>query len=489
MQPSRPLPPGEKRVLAALLVHLWFLPWALGSVHAWAQVTSLCLAAVGLAVALTAGSGYTDGRRQMSDGGIGDSEVRPRSSVVRLLKFPPFWIGLALLAYMLVQASNPFARYGTDGKIWWLKTVPNIAWLPTSIDSPFAQFNLWRQFIIYSSAWLTVCTVGIGITRRRSVMILLGGLALNSLVLTLLGFYLRMVHPLHQVLWIQHYYTTRIATFASFTYKNHAGAYLSLMAVIWAVLAVRRHERSLREHAASSPALLYALGAGLLFTAVVFTYSRGATMILAVYLAAAMVLFVLSRIFSRSESTTPRVVTFVVTGMVAFVVLFAAAQLDFHRATARFELLADGGQNDVSVTMRLNASQAGLDMLSARWPRGVGAGGFQYLFPLYLQRYDAAYQGGKLFWDHAHCDWLEIPIEQGAIGVGILLAGAAWWVYRVIRGAPWRSLTVLLLILGSLQTVVHAGFDFPYQNPAILITWLVLLILAGKLIELRPSAP
>jgi hypothetical protein len=484
MQSTRPLPSGEKRVLAVLLIHLWFLPWALGSVHAWSQSVSLGLAAIGLAAALWAGKPETGNLKPESDPRnprIPNLQVSGfRFQVSRLLRFPPFWIGLALLAYLLVQASNPFARYGTNGKIWWLMAIPNISWLPTSIDAPFEKFNLWRQFIIYASAWLTVCTVGIGLTRRRSFMILLGGLALNSLVLALLGFYLRAVHPFNQVLWVQNYWTRNIIPFASFTYKNDAGAYLSLMAVLWVVLAVRRHERSLREHAASSPALLYALGAGLLFTAVVFTYSRGATMILGAYLAAAALIFSLSRIFSRTESTTPRVVTFVVSGMVAFVVLFAVAQLDFGRVAKRFEALADGGKNDVSVTMRLDANQASLDMLSARWPRGVGAGGFQYLFPLYLQRYDGAYQGGKLYWEHAHCDWLEIPIELGLGGVVVIAAGGLWWLVRVIRSASWRRLVPALLVLGLGQTLIHAAFDFPYSNPAILVTWLTLAIVAVR---------
>jgi len=37
--------------------------------------------------------------------------------------------------------------------------VDDIPWLPTSVDTPFERFDIWRQFIIYASAWLTVCTV------------------------------------------------------------------------------------------------------------------------------------------------------------------------------------------------------------------------------------------------------------------------------------------------------------------------------------------
>ena len=45
-------------------------------------------------------------------------------------------------------------------------------------------------------------------------------------------------------------------------------------------------------------------------------------------------------------------------------------------------------------------------MLRDYWQRGVGSGGFRYLFPEYIKHYPSAYQGGQLFWEHAHNDWL-----------------------------------------------------------------------------------
>src|SRR5258708_7429071 len=47
-----PLHPLEKAVLWVVALHLCFLPWALGTMHVWSQVTSLGLSAVGLALAL-----------------------------------------------------------------------------------------------------------------------------------------------------------------------------------------------------------------------------------------------------------------------------------------------------------------------------------------------------------------------------------------------------------------------------------------------------
>ena len=481
MRHSRPLPSGDKRVLFLLIVHLLFLPWALGSTNAWSQVTSLVLATIGFGAALWA---RPDDGRRTTDVGLQSPkrEIPPATALRRLLKFPPFWLGLALLGYIAIQALNPSWRYTTDGKFWWLVPVPNISWLPTSVAAPFERFGMGRQFAIYAAAWLTVCTVWVGLTRRRSFTILLNALAANALVLVLVGFFFRLTQKTpDQLLWLER--KAGAIPFASFIYKNHAGAYLALMAVVCLALGARHYERALKEHARSSPALLYVLGAiGLLF-AVVFTYSRGGTGLLGAYLLGAAAVFGIHRYFSRTSSTTPRVVTFTVAGMVAFVVIFAVAQLDYRRVVHRFEQLADPEHKDVSVSQRLEANNASLDMLAYTWPRGVGAGGFSYIYPQFIQRFPASYKGGQLFWLHAHNDWLEFPIELGVVGVALIAAGGVWWLVQLGRSRIWRYLPALLLALGLLQTLAHASFDFVFQNPAVLVTWLVLAVVAVRYAE------
>jgi O-antigen ligase len=490
-----PLPPGDKRVLIVLLVHLCFLPWALGTMHPWSQAVSLGLAAIGFIVALTAPRAdrpetgdrrpeielssprpepdpTTSGLRSQVSGL--SASLSGRSPVSRLLRFPPFWLGLALLAYIAVQALNPSWRYTIQGTRWWLIRLPDISWLPTSIEAPFAQMNVWRQFIIYASAWLTLCTVAIGLTRRRSFGVLLGWLTVNSLVLIVVGFAARLTRPVNTVLWFDQV-RPRTISFSSFIYKNHAGAYLCLVAAVLLLVAARWRERSLHDHATSSPALLPVLGALVVFFAEVFTFSRGGTMLLGGYLLAAGVAFLVHRTLTGFQSSMPRAVTFTVGAMVAFVVIFALAQVNFDRVATRFERFTKTETRDVS--QRLDLYEAGRDMLSNTWPRGVGAGGFRYLFADYIRRYEAS---NRFSWSHAHNDYLQLPIEQGAVGSALVLAGGSWWLWRLWRTRVWRSLPTLLLALGLFQTLAHASFDFPFQNPAILITWLVLALVAVR---------
>jgi O-antigen ligase len=162
--------------------------------------------------------------------------------------------------------------------------------------------------------------------------------------------------------------------------------------------------------------------------------------------------------------------------------------LDFSEIWGRWDMIATQGSREVSVHSRVLVRDAAIDMLKTQGLRGVGAGGFRYLFPEYVQNYPEIYEGGTLYWEHAHCDWLEFPIELGLAGDLLILGGAGWWIaFFVRRRAFWNALAVPLL-LGCLQTVIHAGFDFPFQCPAILVTWCMIVAIAGRWIELEPSA-
>ena len=92
----------------------------------------------------------------------------------RLLRFPVFWLGLLLLGYVALQASNPVWAYITDGKYFWMMRIPGADWLPPGVRVPFEKWGPWRSFMVFGGAWLTVCAIWIGFTRRRTLQILVG---------------------------------------------------------------------------------------------------------------------------------------------------------------------------------------------------------------------------------------------------------------------------------------------------------------------------
>jgi len=72
-----------------------------------------------------------------------------------------------------------------------------------------------------------------------------------------------------------------------------------------------------------------------------------------------------------------------------------------------------------SVRDRNLAREASVTMLSDCWIFGGGTGCFRHGFPIYAQAYPEIYRSANAthqFWERAHNDLLQFPIELGAIG-------------------------------------------------------------------------
>jgi O-antigen ligase len=180
----------------------------------------------------------------------------------------------------------------------------------------------------------------------------------------------------------------------------------------------------------------------------------------------------------------PTIVPVMVAAGVIGTVGWMVREVDFSSVYYRFEQLSKLQANDPSVVSRQLAREAATEMLGDYWTRGVGAGGFRYLFPEYIKDKPLIYERGQFFWEHAHNDWLEIPIELGITGTALLALGFGWLVWVWMREGGWRHPLALMIIFGIGQVMVHAVMDFPFQNPAILCTWAALWIVGLRWLEL-----
>lgn len=503
-----PLHPLERTFLAVVQVELVFLPWAFGTMHVWSQVTGLALSALGMVIALwprTYGGdhGLPFGRQRSESGDLkpegrsgpaqpsglkfqvsgfsGKASCFRINPLPRLLRFPLFWLGLLLLGYIGLQAYNPSWVWTRNDRSWWLTRVNDIAWLPTSIETPFERFNLWRQFIIYATVWLTVCALWVGITRRKSLHILLGVLVGNAAVLALVGF-VHKAGGATKLLWLREF--PGAGSFASFVYRNHAGSYFGLIGFCALGLAVWHYFEGRKRMARSTPSAIWLLASLFLLAAVVFSLSRGAIISVGAFALAAVVALLILRLTSSTRSTTPVLVNLTVAVVIVGALGFMVRQMNFHEVQQRFDRLSKMQANDPSVLSRQMARDAAMEMWGDHGLRGVGAGGFRYLYPEYAKKHPAIYKEGRLFWEHAHIDWLQVPIELGAAGSALVLLGGLYGLVGFWRRGGWKHPLALMILLGAGQVMAHALIDFPFQNPAILVTWWALLVISLRWLEL-----
>lgn len=440
---------------------LIFLPWALGGMKLWSQLIGLGLALTAFVVALlprTYSQDFTD---------RAPFRLYPWP---RLLRFPVFWAGLLLLVYILVQALNPAWAYTRDSRGWWMESVQHPGWLPSGTENPFRLGGPWRMLIVYSSAWMLVCSVWIGFTRRRTLQLLFTVLAGNGFALALFAVVQRLTSN-GLIYWI--WPSPNASFFGSFIYKNHAGAYLLLVLILSVALAAWFHLRGLRRMEKSGPAGVFLFFGALVAMDILVSYARGGTVAMLVFLGGALISFLLFQARRTAGARTPVITVVLLIGFLVFVRIGMGA-LSSGRAWENMGRLFSG--HDVSVQSRQIANQASWEMLQANWPRGSGAGSYQFLFPLYQQHHPEIFQQGstRFFWEHAHNDILEIPIELGAFGVAAILFCGGFWLYRLARAFVWENPFSLLVTLGLLVVLAHAWTDFLFACPAILLTWCAL---------------
>jgi O-antigen ligase len=453
--------PSEMTVLWVVSIHLVFLPWAIGAMRPWGQIISLCLAALSFVLGLLP--------RNYTEEHTGAASFR-LLTFPRLLKFPIFWLGLALLGLVTIQALNPAWTYATDGKLFWMKKIPYKEWLPAGVDVKFEQWGPWRMLVIYASAWLTTCAVWVSFTRRRTVQLLFTTLAFNGLLLALFGIAQRLLGN-GKMFWF--FESPNPSYFSSFIYKNHGGTYLDLALAVSCGLAAWYYLRGLRRLEKSNPSGVLVFFATCIAVGVLTSYARGATLVMLVFLLASIGGFVLHQITSPSENRKP-IVIFVLILIFGF---FLKTGLEALRSQEAWDRLKSGVmREDLSLEFRERATRASLEMLQENWLTGIGAGSYRFIFPIYQHRHPDLVEshGQRMFWEHAHNDVVQTPIELGLTGILLLLAGLGWFLLALTRSYFWENPLSASVVLGLLLVLAYSWWDFPFQCPAVLITWLTL---------------
>jgi len=463
---SPPLHPLEIALVRVAATHLCFLPWALGSMHRWSQLVSLGFALTGFVLSLWPRA-------------EGENNFSP---FVRLRHFPVFWAGLALLLYVAVQGLNPAWSYRQNADIWWLEPVSHLDWLPSGVEAPFGRSNPWSALVVFASLWFLVCSVWIGFTRRRSYRLFFTVLVGNAFLLALLGV-LQQLTDAKEIFWS--YLPSNGSFIASFIYRNHGGPYLNLMVSLAAGLSFWHYQRSQRRHEQPGLAAVLAFLAVFVGIMVIFSYSRASIGVLLSFTFLILCSLLARRYFGQTRAVRSKkdslILAFVLGGFLSICLVSIRAE----KVWQRFSQLSTEPASSIGI--RSVARQASGDMLRDRWLFGWGAGCFRYGFPLYAQKYPSIYlskTNNHLYWEHAHDDLLEFPIELGIVGLLPLFAVLGYILWHLIRLRFWRNNVAFFLALACLLVACHAWVDFVFQNPAVLLTWSVLLVAAVRWVEL-----
>ncbi len=429
----------------------------------------------------------------------------PRRNLRKLLCFPIFWLGLLLMIYILIQALNPAIGVGHKdvenwigfSSTWWTYPIKHVDWLPSGVKAPFAYSNAWRALMNWATPLLALWTAWVGLTRRRSVVILFWLICLNGAAISLVGLAQQMTGT-DLLLW--NFDSSNPLFFGPFPYRNHAGAFMYPILALCLGMFFYYSQRARRRMQKSHPGIVFLLLGAVIAVALTAALSRG-TVIMAL---AVLVMFLCLYFFRLVQS---RSFGIFIAGSILLLVALAATIYgvmkfgDIERFEERFKSWSSsegGALSDSSVQMRLMMAKATAEMYLDRPVYGWGAGSFQWAFrtyqfkkeyePIWRLRWHRSEYGWRevrLRITHAHCDLLQFAAELGAVGGGFLvlivlyLAGMLCYYIRAL------SCEHVMILSGCLLALVHASFEFNLSNPSVLL--LVTLTTALTVIWMRQN--
>ncbi|OYV48934.1 MAG: hypothetical protein B7X06_00305 [Verrucomicrobia bacterium 21-51-4] len=239
--------------------------WAVGCMWLRTQWILLGLSALGVAVAfLPMPAVYFE-----------STPPRPADNMRKLLKFPLFWIGLALLAYISVQAMNARVEIVFENGRFESNALPYLENWPSSVLGPMGTsvlpngrnvygMNAWRILLILSTPFLIAMGLWLNVRHRKTLRALGWVLMINASAMALYGVF-AFLHPSsdHTILGGIHVENGR--PFGSFDYPNHAAAFMNLALGATLALALESMHRT-RRLGKSSPMPFFMLCAFILST-------------------------------------------------------------------------------------------------------------------------------------------------------------------------------------------------------------------------------
>lgn len=340
-------------------------------------------------------------------------------------------------------------------------------WLPSAARPLLAAKELWQFNVIVLSCF-NLFLVLPGRRLVRGVLFLLGA---NAVVLAVFGTFQKLAHS--DGLWFGLVHSPNARFFSTFIYPNHWGAFTLLNTAVCLALLFQALRRGGTRDAWHSPVLLGAVVTLLLAASVPLSSSRSCTALTGLLLVGALTHFLGRLIRRRREQRESALLP--VAGIVLAVLIATAAvayisrDVITQRARLTTEQFAKIAKED-TLNSRLTLYRDTWRMAAEKPWFGWGLESYAHVFRVFNTQRAAELWIWKPFYAEAHNDWLQSLAEVGFVGTGLL----ALLLLLPLGAIPWRrvdSVVPRYLLTGCGLVLLYAWVEFPFANPAVMLTF------------------
>ncbi|MBI2498473.1 MAG: O-antigen ligase family protein [Opitutae bacterium] len=340
-------------------------------------------------------------------------------------------------------------------------------WLPGAARPLMAWKELW-QFNVIVLTCFNLCLV---LPRRRLVRTVLFVMAGNAVVLAVFGTFQKLVHA--DGLWFGLVPSPNPRFFSTFIYHNHCGAFTLLNTAAGLGLLFHFLRRGGQRDIWHSPVPLGVVATLLLATSVPLSASRSCTVLTALLLFGALTHFLARLIRRRRErhesALLPAAGIVLAALLAAGAIAWLSRDVIAQRARLTSQQVTRLAQED-TLNSRLTLYRDTWRMAAAKPVFGWGLESYAHVFRIYNSQRPVERWFDVPFYAEAHNDWLQSLAEVGFTGTGLL----ALLLLGPLLSVPWRRVSSVLpryLLAGAAIVLLYAWVEFPFANPAVMLTF------------------
>jgi O-antigen ligase len=395
--------------------------------------------------------------------------------------FVPF---LGLCALVLAGGCNPslVEVQGAGGSR--LALSPSPVWLPSSARPVLGREALWY----FAAVWVSALNLLLFVRRGRLLRALLLVLAVNALVLAVLG-------TLQKLSGSGGVYFGTIAVpqprfFSTFIYHNHWGAFVVMMLALTLGLGWHYVRTVPSRDIYQGPLALVVFAVVTLTITLPLSGSRSCTLAGTALLAGASIHVAVHAVRRRRQRNLKTLPPLLALGLL-WIGIFGAAWFT-GRGTILDRLETSRSQITAMREMGSIGDRALLYHNTWRMARdkplfGWGMSSYPHIFYGFYNTRTSP-DGLPVFYNDAHNDWLQALAEHGFVGTGLLAACAAvpfWLCRRSVRS----SLITVYVLSGLGAVLAYAIIEFPFGNRANVLVWWCLFFAALAYARSREGLP
>ena len=400
-----------------------------------------------------------------------------------------FWQLAPLLAFnalVLASCLNPSTQLVTHGTDLLLAhTTPRWPSLPSSARPELSLRELWQ----FNGIVLSCFNLTLVVRRRRHIRLLVAVLCANALILAVLGTFQKLGGAdgigFGLVAVPQPYF------FATFVYHNHWGAFLLLH--LFACVALLQHRLAQGDYRDLRHSPLPAATVTILFLAATapLSGSRSTTVLaagcLAVIFVQALARVVRRQMERRRTVFWPASAMILTAALAAGSIAYLSRDVIAVRLRITNEQLTQLRQEDRPST-RVQLYGDTWRMAMEKPAYGWGLETYEDVFRIFNTQRQKGHWMNQPQYREAHNDWLQALAEVGFAGTACLvLLGLAPLLAGFRRQRHSRFTRHLLA--GCAIVLLYAAVEFPFANPAVMITFWLLLFSAARYARLDTRGP